>query len=470
MLIHNLLKMLSVMITDHLRAIIHFGGGVILARILEPSEFGLVAYLTALVGISSVFKSMQLETYLVQCQKNKLEIFGGTAISINMIITLAIFFIATVIGYFFLEQHYFFPFIVILFSGSVSTFFFSYDSILVKELEFKKINIINLSVSIFAYTFSIWMAYNGYGFWSLVILIFIQNSMPVLFKFFITPYKVTPKLFANTFQDIFKYAKFGMIGSATGKLPELLIPIFIKTYVDLFSLGIFQRAQGINNLFNQFFSTAINAVASPTYSKLQTQKENLVEYFSFIIGLNSRLSYLAFTSLFLLADQFIFLVYTEKWMPVVPYIKILIAYAICHQFIGVYRVFLFSIGDTKLVAYTNILISSIFLLTLIPLFEFYGITGICIALNISNFLGLLYIIYTVQKTNKNNIFYAFIIPYSPTLFTMIIYLLINSKIHFNNLWFVFIIHIFILLLLFGMFSCFFDLKFYKNFFNKSKLL
>ena len=288
-------------------------------------------------------------------------------------------------------------------------------------------------------------------------------------KTFLTPYKIYPKFQIKTLPEIYRYAKFGMIGSIMGRLPELLTPIFVKTYVDLFSLGILQRAQGINNIFNQFFSTAINAVASPTYSKMKTQKESLVKYFSFIIGLNSRLNYLAFTGLFLLADQFIYLVYTEKWMPAVPYIKLLIVYSVCHQFMGIFRTFLFSIGDTKIVAYTNILISSIFFLLLIPLFKFKGIIGICLAISASALLGFLYIIYIVKRTNKINIFYAFITPYFPTLFSSLVYLSASNHIQFSNLWFEFILHVIILLSLFGIFTYFFDLKFYKNLFLNSKL-
>jgi O-antigen/teichoic acid export membrane protein len=83
------------------------------------------------------------------------------------------------------------------------------------------------------------------------------------------------------------------------------------------------------------------------------------------------------------AHDFIELVYTAKWLPAVPAIRMFSIFAIVNPLVGMTRRAFLNTGISKPVGIAQIVLVAILLVTLIPLIKLFGLLGAAIAVNIS---------------------------------------------------------------------------------------
>lgn len=144
---------------------------IILARLLTPEEYGLVALVTIFITISNVFIENGLGTALVQ-KKDADELDFSSVFYCNFLISILlyiiIFFASPLIANFYNNQQL----ILVLRVLAISVLFSSLRSIqnayVAKKMVFKKIFVCTVVGGILSAVIGIWMAYNKYGVWALV--------------------------------------------------------------------------------------------------------------------------------------------------------------------------------------------------------------------------------------------------------------------------------------------------------------
>ena len=144
---------------------------IVLARLLEPSDFGLIAMIMVIVGIATIFSDIGLGGALIQ-RRRVLQIHYSSVFFFNitagLILTLLTFFSSSVIADFY-NNAQLLPIVQVMSLLFVITSFHALQGVILrKELNYKLLTQVNLIASLSSGAIGVVLAFLGYGVWSLV--------------------------------------------------------------------------------------------------------------------------------------------------------------------------------------------------------------------------------------------------------------------------------------------------------------
>ena len=435
-----------------------------LARILEPSEFGVFAFISLIVMLITHFGNINGDKFLI---KEK----GNTNIILDTIFTFEL------IWSFFLLLFSFFilpPILVFIDKVSLTEYIQVFcliifyqpllkpRAIFEKELSFLKANIPMLISNIIGGIVGIIMAYNNYGIWSLVWWKLSVSFVEAILIWHILPYK--PKLNID-YRILRKSISFGyplLIGGVLVFISGNVDYYLVDLLLDEEALGFYWMAYQISHyLF--FIRTGINKVLYPTLAKIPDLKKQ-IELFDMITVITSVLYFIPIFIILLFAQEIIMFVYGEKWLPSAILLQIFSIIVLIKAVSSNVGPLLHTYSYTKV----DMEVAIINLLLMIPLTYFltesYGTIGAAIAVF---FVGNISVFYTYQFYVKKLINRGYLYYFLKILILLFICLFLIWLI--NSLFFVTLIHkalLNILLLFILYFSYRKDLKYIITQYNK----
>tara|TARA_X000001036_G_scaffold43039_1_gene34463 strand:- start:1254 stop:3914 length:2661 start_codon:yes stop_codon:yes gene_type:complete len=306
---------LKVAIIAIIQIVVLFSVQVTLARILEPSEFGVFAFISLIVMLITHFGNINGDKFLIKEKRepNKVldTIFTFELIWSFFLICFSFFILPFILVFIGKESltEYIQVFCLIIFYQPL----LKPRALFEKELSFLKANIPMLISNIVGGVVGVIMAYNNYGIWSLVWWKLTVSFIEALLIWSILPYR--PKLNID-YKILKKSISFGYPLLISGVL------VFIAGNVDYYvvdfllkeeALGFYWMAYQISHyLF--FIRTGINKVLYPTLAKIGDLKKQ-IELFDMITVITSVLYFIPIFTILLFAQEIIMFVYGEKWLP-----------------------------------------------------------------------------------------------------------------------------------------------------------
>jgi O-antigen/teichoic acid export membrane protein len=300
---------------------------IFLARLLEPSDFGLIAMAMVVVGMAQVFTDAGLSAALIQRTK-VLEIHYSSVFFFNLIsgITLtAIFFYSS--GYIanFYGNEKLTPIIQsISFLFIINTLCSVQSAKLKKELKYGILTKVSFSSSMLSGCIGILLALYGFGVWSLLAQIIIQSLIFTMILWSVSNWR--PKL-AFSFKALKQLWNFGFRIFLSGLIDAVFRRadfIIIGKLFNTQALGYFQRAKQFNGMLVQFISGSLTSVLFPVLSELKNQLPKLQQVVLKLLHIICLTSFLFIGSLYLLAEDLIVFIFSDKWLPSVQYLQILL--------------------------------------------------------------------------------------------------------------------------------------------------
>lgn len=329
---------------------VSFMSGIVLARLLDPEDFGLLGMLSIFMMLSSVFIDAGFGAALIQKKKPTDEdystvFFWNLGISVTLYIILfisspyiALFYHVPLLIYVLRVQS-----IVLIINALQSVQLAQID----KQFLFKKKAAILAISSVASLFVAIWLAYAGWGVWALVAQYLLQSALPTTL-FWITS-KWYPKLVFSmrSFKELFSFGSYilllNLISTAANNLQGLLIG---RVY-DSKTMGYYSKGHSTEILASSTISQVISQVTLPLYSELQESIDRLIIAIKKITKL---IAYLTFPLMFILIlcakPLFIFL-YSEKWLESVPYFQMLCLAGLAYCLQGVNNQAIAAIGRSK---------------------------------------------------------------------------------------------------------------------------
>jgi teichuronic acid exporter len=297
--------------------IIDFSFGIILARLLLPSDFGVIAILTVFVSFLGVFVNSGFSQALIR-EKNVSNIDYSTVFYFNLIVAVLVFIIsffsAPYIAAFYENANISLYLRVLSISLFIDAFVLVQQSILTKEMNFKMLSIISISSSLFSGITSICLAFYGFGIWSLILKSLLKDSLILLFTIYIVKWKPQIKFSILSFQKYFRYGVY-MLGSSL--LSQFYNNIFSLTVGKIFTpsvLGFYNRAELFKNTLSQNIDSIISGVSYPALASLQDDKVEFVNYYKNILQFSFYVVSILMIGLMLNAEALINVLLGEKWM------------------------------------------------------------------------------------------------------------------------------------------------------------
>lgn len=371
----------------------------ILARILEPEAYGIIAIVLMFIAFSNVFIQKGFNTALVQKKEITEDDVSSVflfSLLIAAIFYLIIYLIAPIISAFFNES----ILISLLRIMSLSLFPGVYSSIqnalLRRNLNFKVIffaSIVSVSIS---GGVAIWMAIRGFGVWALAVQQLLYNFLVVFVQFYNCRWLPKLKLSINR---VTYFWSFGWKVLVTSLINELFIELrtFVigKMYTKT-DLSFYNRGRQFPNLLVNSINGSLRAVLLPRFSSIQDERKTL----SILLQTSITMSYFVLlpllTLLFCCSDNLIEVLLTEKWLPCVPFLRMFCIYYASWPFCTSSAQVIYAKGHSDIILKIEIARKILDIIALSISF-YYGVYWIALSCVIVEILSMPLYIYPARK-------------------------------------------------------------------------
>lgn len=326
----------------------------VLAKILFPEDFGLVGMAIVFISFVQVFNELGIGAAIVQRKEEHLReahyhtVFWTGVIWSVAVYLLLVFVMAPLASNFYQQPllRQIIPFLSLgVLSSPVNLI---HRAQLTRQMNFKRLALINNISGISAGLLSLTLAILGAGIWSLVFntLAGFFIAMPL---FFITT-RWTPKLIweKEAFNDIFG---FGMYTSGSNLLNNLLSNLdylLIGKLVSAHALGVYTFAFVLTDTFRGQIFSMINNVMYPVYGIKQDDPQALKNYYLKVVLYNSLIMFPVMVFFISLGEPFILTLFGDKWMESVILMKILAFSVIIHTIVGSHASLIRGMGYPRL--------------------------------------------------------------------------------------------------------------------------
>lgn len=303
---------------------ISFVIGIILARILMPSDYGLIGMLAIFFAISQLFVESGFSNALIQ-KINRTETDYSTIFYFNILVSLAFYFILFFIAPF-IAQFYDVPELTLLtrilslniLLGSLAIVQQARLKIL---LDFKTPALITMFSVAISGSVGVFMAYSGFGVWALVAQSLSSSTVTTLLLFYFNRWRPRFVFSISSLKQLFGFSSKLLASGLLATTVNNLYSILIGKYFSSKDLGFYTRGKQFPELLSVTISSILQGVTYPILASLQNERERMVSVYGRLMRITVFFVMPLLTMLALLAEPFIRLFLTEKWMPVVPLIQ-----------------------------------------------------------------------------------------------------------------------------------------------------
>lgn len=337
---------------------IEFISGIILARLLTPFDYGCIGMLAIFMVLADSFIDCGFGSALIQ-KKNPTQTDYSTIFYWNIcmacVLYTILFFSAPAIARF-----YKIPVLgnVLRVQGLI-LFIYAFNIIqrnqLKKKMNFKLLAIVSLVATSVSLTVTIIMAYHGFGVWSLVAQNLILALIPSLVFWFYVRWRPKWTFSWKSFKELFSFGVYmfltHLINNFFSKLQALLIG---KLYSPA-TLGYYSKAAGLERVASHSISSVLTSITYPLYAMVQDDKPTMI---NMIKRLTTSISYITFPMMFILiltAKPIFILLYSDRWLPSVPYFQVLCLVGISSCLQAVNTQTIAAIGKSRTMFYWTLL-------------------------------------------------------------------------------------------------------------------
>lgn len=297
-----------------------FAISVILARLLSPSDYGLMGMLAIFMSISSVFIEGGLAKALIQRQ-GCLDIDYSTAFVTNVALSLVIYAVLFLTAPFiadFYDEPILIPLTrVLALTIILGSFNIVQRAKLMANVDFKSLAQINVMSILVTGAIGIFMAYEGYGVWALVG----QSIGSTLFLIFIFPFyskwKPSLRFSKESFSHLFGFGSKLMITGVYAVIFNNIATICIGKVYKSEELGYYTRGSQFSDLISFTVNDVLGTVTFPVLSELQNDTERLVAVYRKSLFVTAMIIFPVMVLCALLAYPLVLILLTEKWLPCV---------------------------------------------------------------------------------------------------------------------------------------------------------
>lgn len=369
--------------------VVQFVIGIILARLLPPSDFGLVGLAMIVVGFGEIFVNLGLGPALIQkkgVSERHIRIVLTTSVIAGVVITIT-FFLAAPIFALILDNQNVVPVIKVLsFLFIIAGFQIPSQALLIKRLNFRQIFYVSFTKSIIYGIVTIALALLGFGVWSLVIGNICIRIANTLGNYFYVRHSIKP-LFAK--KEFFDLAHFGSGETLSGIFSYFALKgdyFIIGKLLGEEALGLYTKAYTLMQMPTSRFVSVITNVLFPTAAKLQTDDARLRRVFLRSMSAISFFTLPMFVLIVIVAPELIIGLYGNNWEGTIVPLQILGGFGVFRAMYNASASFLKAKGLVYQIFYAQV-IYGIFILATVWFSSInFGLVGAAWAVGFSIFI------------------------------------------------------------------------------------
>ncbi len=304
--------------------VVQFVIGIVLARILTPSDYGIVGIVTVILVILQAFVDSGFSQALIR----KLDVSQSdysTVFFFNLIVGFVLYILLFVSSPFiadFFNQQILTSLIKVLgLNLLISSLTIVQRSILTKQINFKLLTKISLVSNALSGLIGIILAFSGYGVWSIVYRSLLNVTFSSGLLWAAQRWVPSIQFDLESFKSMYRFGYKLLLSSLLDKLYQNIYYFVIGKFFSPSELGLYTRADQFKSLFSSNLHSTIARVSYPALASLQNDDERLKNGYKKVLEVTMYLSSLLILLLGAIAYPLILVLLGEKWIGAADYLQ-----------------------------------------------------------------------------------------------------------------------------------------------------
>ncbi len=298
---------------------------IILARLLAPEDFGLVALVLIFITIANVFVDSGLNTALIQKKDADDLDFSTvfwTSLGLAGLIYVVLFLSVPIIAAFYEKPELISIFRVLSLTLFLGVFQAIQNTYVSRKMLFKKLFYRSIGSMVPAGILGIVLAFCNFGIWAIVFQQLCHATLSIIIMWFTVPWRPKCEFSFTRFKKLFSFGWKLLLSSLIDTCYIKIRGLLIGKMFSPTDLAFYDRGDHFPYLIVRNINTSIQAVLMPSLSSVQNDKETFKRMTQRAIKTSSFLIIPMMVGLATSAEQLVLILLGEKWLPCVPFIQI----------------------------------------------------------------------------------------------------------------------------------------------------
>jgi len=290
--------------------------GIVLARILSPSDYGTVGVLAIFIAIANTFVDCGFANALIR-KKDRTQNDLSTAFYFNFVVGVISYVLLYVISPF-VANFFSMPILIVLLRVLglrviFNSFSLVQNALLTSKLNIKTQAIINIFTQIPVGCLAIFLAYKGMGVWTLVIQQVGSSFLKTIWLWIIAGWRPSFVFSKDSFDYLFHFGWKLVGASLLGTFFNEIYGFVVGRFLGAEELGFYSKSKQLSEHPRSLVNNVIHRVVLPVMVEVQGDDEKIKEIYRKLIRLTGFLVFPFFGFLILIAEPLILIIWTEKW-------------------------------------------------------------------------------------------------------------------------------------------------------------
>lgn len=378
--------------------IIQFFITIVLARLLPPTEYTLIALVMIFVALSNTLVDGGFGQALVRKQDANDTDFSTVFyfnVFVSVCLYLLLFFAAPLIADFYNQPKLVEVGRVVFIAILINSLYLIPNVKLVRRLDFKSSTTVNIISVIMSGITGIFLAVKGMGVWALVAQqISFQLSRVIVISFFV---RWRPKL-KFSFMVLKNFFSYGMNLLGAAILNNIFNYIYILVLGKFFpkqEVGLYYQANKLNDTTNYSFQVVLGSTYN-VFVKIQDDTERFLRVFRELVRRSSIIIFPLLLLLIAIANPLINVLLSAKWAPAIPYFQLLCFASLSNPLYTLIISALNARGKSKSTFKIEFIKKALIVISVFACLK-YGIIALLVGFCVANWLSALITIFAIKK-------------------------------------------------------------------------
>ncbi len=322
----------------------------VLARLLTPEDYGLVAMVAAVLGFLAAFKDAGLSMATVQSERvshEQVSALFWLNVALSLVLVAAVAASSRGVAWFYGDDR-----LVGISLALGGSFFFAgltvqHAALLRRQMRFRELAWVEVGAHVVGTAAAVAAALQGFGYWALVLRGLATPCSLMLAVWVATPWRPAPPWRAGGARSLVRFGGYLVGFRVMNYVGRNLDNVLVGRFLGGSALGLYSKAYALLMLPLRMVNDPISDVAVPALSRLQGDPERMRSYYYKALGLVVTLSMPVVGWVAAVADSFVLTLLGEQWVAAVDIFRILTIPA----FIGTFNVatgwVFVSLGDVR---------------------------------------------------------------------------------------------------------------------------
>lgn len=298
---------------------------IILARLLSPSEYGTISLVTVFITIANVFVSSGFGQALIQ--KKDADSLDFSSVFYFSLVFTSLIYLALFLGAVPIANFYNMPILVpVLRVLAISVPIMGINSVqqayIAREMQFKLFFYATFIGTIISAFVGIALAYSGFGVWALVAQTLTNNIIDTIVLQMSIKWRITKEFSLSRIRSLLSYGWKLLLQSLILQFYASLRSLLIGKFYTTEDLSFYTKGNQFPELISTNIDTGINTALFPVMSKAQDSLERVKTMARKTTDFTSYVMSPILIGFIAVAEPFILVLLTDKWLPCVPYLRI----------------------------------------------------------------------------------------------------------------------------------------------------